>query len=197
MGTPWRFRDTGNARRYSLTQVVLCASFIGFALTGNGCTQFGASHPTNAGASRGPWVAPGKRAHPVSIDSWDIVKGSGRASGFHSGSHRWLRSDILDDVLRYRSDLNLASLNDATYVVVSINPTCGLMKEELVRDLSRLSVWTGPIEGKWSWFCASRSETVERERPILAREGEPFSPFGAEYRLVLRDGYVYAIDRAD
>ena len=197
MGTTNRNEWPESGRRFALTRIAPWGLLIGFATAGLGCSHYGASHPSDVEESRRPWVAPGERAEPVSIDSWDIVKGSSRAYGFRYRSQRWFRCGVLDDVLRYRSELGLASLNNATYAVVSINPTCGLMKEEVVRDPHRLSVWMGPFEGEWAWFCASRTDAANWEPPIPARDGEPFAPPGADYRLVLRDGNVYAIDRAD
>lgn len=163
----------------------------------SGCTTYGTSYPTSAEESRRPWVAAGARAEPVRIDIWDIVKGSHQAFGYQYGSSRWLNSRVWGDVVRYRAALDLPRSAEATYVIVAINPTCGLMARERLSGYGSASFSTGPFEGEWSWFCAPASEDAARALPTPAREGEPFCPPDAEYQLVLRDGHVFAIERDD
>ena len=128
------------------------------------------------------------------MNSWDLVKGNSHSYGYRHGSRRWLNQNIGGDLQEYVLRLDLPNFREATYVVVSLSPTCGLMKEGRIEGGTRR---TGPFDGQWEWFCAPRARTAHREPPIPAVEGEPFSPPGAKYSLILRDGYVYAIDRSD
>ncbi len=196
MGLNHGSRTTRIAVQLAPRRAVPVAMMLTVVAALSGCAQYGTSHYTYLEETHRPWVAPGVRAEGIGMDSWDLVKGSSSAFGYRHGSRRWINQNISGDLQSYVHSLDLPNFREANYVVVSLSPTCGLMKEGQIKEM-RGARRTGPFEGQWAWFSAPRARTADREPPIPAVEGEPFSPPGAKYSLILRDGYVYAIERSD